>query len=364
MFRKRHPEPGAAPGSMVIPPGALPTRLRVMDYDAARLDELEVSTVRELARFRSSRSVTWIDVQGLGNPSMLEELAAMFSIHRLALADVANVPQRPKVEPYDDNVLIITRMIRMNHPPTLNVEQLSILLGPGHVITFQEEYGDVLDSVRSHLRMGGTIRHSGADYLAYSILDAVVDGYYPVLETIGDYFETVEDEVVTRPSTDALCRIHFLRRELLKLRRSIWPQRDAINSLIRDELPLISNSVQVFIRDCHDHAVQIAEVVESYRELTASLMEVYLSSVSNRLNEIMKLLTVIATVFIPLTFIVGVYGMNFDYMPELHYRWAYPIVWLIVLVIGSGLIFKFWRWGWLSDGSRIGSPRFESRPRR
>jgi magnesium transporter len=352
MFRKRHPTPGAAPGFMVIPEGALPTRIHVIDYDADHVDEMDVAAVRELARFRTSKTITWIDVQGLGNPSMLEEVAALFSIHPLALADVANVPQRPKVEPYDENVVIITRMVRMPTPPALDMQQLSIVLGPHYVITFQEHYGDVLEPVREHLRLGATIRHSGSDHLAYAILDAVIDGYYPVLETLGDHFEEFEDEIITRPSADALRRIHSLKRELLALRRGIWPQRDAINSLIRDELPLITPSVQIYLRDCYDHIVQLADVVENYRDLASSLMDMYLSSVSNRLNEIMKMLTLIATIFIPLTFIVGIYGMNFEYMPELRYRWAYPLVWLVMLAATAGLLLYFRHRGWLGDGSR------------
>jgi magnesium transporter len=353
MFRKRHPAPGAAPGFMVIPEGALPTRIHVIDYNADRIEEVDIGELRELAAFRTSETITWIDVQGLGNPSMLEELGTLFSIHPLALADVFNVPQRPKVEPYDENVLIITRMVRMPTPPALDMHQLSIVLGPRYVLSFQEHYSDVLEPVRERVRLGGSIiRHAGSDYLAYTILDAVIDGYYPVLESLGDHFEEFEDEIITRPTPEALRRIHFLRRELLALRRGIWPQRDAINSLIRDELPFITHSVQIYLRDCYDHIVQLADVVDNYRDLASSLMDMYLSSMSNRLNEIMKMLTLIATIFIPLTFIVGIYGMNFDYMPELHYRWAYPLLWLVMLGTAAGLALYFRHRGWIGDGTR------------
>lgn len=351
MFRKRHPTPGALPGSMVLPAGALATRIRVIEYNAQQCNEFAVGSVQELAHLRAPGTVTWVEVQGLGNPSTLEEVAAHFSIHPLALADVVNAPQRPKVEPYEENILIITRMVWMPAPPRLEAEQLSIVLGSHYVVTFQEHYGGVLDPVREHIRRGGTIRHAGSDYLAYAILDAVIDGYYPVLEILGDHFEEFEDEILLRPTPDALRRIHVLRRELLTLRRAIWPQRDAVNSLIRDELPLISKTVKIYLRDCYDHAVQLTDVVESYRDLAGSLMEMHLSSVSNRLNEIMKMLTLIATIFIPLTFIVGVYGMNFEYMPELRFRWGYPIVWLVMLVTAGWLVLYFRRRGWLGNGA-------------
>jgi len=364
MFRKRHPAPGAVPGSMVIPAEALPPRIHVIDYGGERFEERDVDDAKELVRYRASATTTWVDVQGLGDQDVLQELGAIFSMHPLALADTVNVPQRPKVESYQDNLLIITRMVRMPEPPALEAEQLGILLGPDYVVTFQEHYGDVLDPVRVRLRLNGTIRQAGADYLAYAILDAVIDGYYPVLEELADHFEEIEEEVISRSGATTLRAIHFLKRELLALHRGIWPQRDAINSLLRDPQPLVSDSVRVYLRDCYDHAIQVSDVVETYRELATSLMDMHLSSASNRLNEVMKVLTIIATIFIPLSFIAGVYGMNFAYMPELHLRWGYPAVWLVMLAVGGGLLLYFYRRGWLSGGAQEDAPSTDGPERR
>ncbi len=363
MFRKRHPPPGASPGAMVIPTGALPPRLYVMDYSADRVDERDITDVKALENYRGTGTVSWIDVQGLGDRNVLEHVAELFSLHRLALADIVNVPQRPKVEAYDANILIIVRMVSMLRPPDLEIEQLSIVLGPGHVLTFQERYGDVFDPVRERIRQGGTTRRSGPDYLAYAIIDAVVDGYYPILESLGEHLEDIENDIMAKPRPATMRQIHFLKRELLALRRGIWPQREAVNALIRDEQALISEPVRFHLRDCYDHAVQVTEVVETYRELAGDLTDMYLSSVSNRMNQVMKLLTVMASIFIPLTFIVGIYGMNFDYMPELHTRWGYPLVWLVMLATAVGLLIYFRQRGWLSS-SEDDEEKPEERERR
>jgi magnesium transporter len=332
----------------MMPEAAPPPRVHVIDYNRAEMRELDVTDVESLRPYRDGETVTWIDVQGLGDEQVLRRIGEIFSVHELALADIVNTPQRPKVEDYDDHELIISRMAHLIEPPRFEMEQISIVLGRRFVLTFQETYGDVLDPVRMRIRQNGLIRHMGADFLAYAIVDAVIDGYYPVLEVLGEYLEDLEDEVVANPTPATLRKIHEVKRELIQLRRAIWPQRDTVNSLIRDEFPRVSQSVRVYLRDCYDHTVQIMDVVESYREVAASFMEVYLSSVSNRMNEIMKLLTVIATIFIPLTFIVGVYGMNFENMPELHWRWSYAAVWLIMVAIAAVMLIFFRRRGWLS----------------
>ena len=279
----------------------------------------------------------------------------VFGLHRLALEDVSNVPQRPKAEWYDEHLFVVGRMIRLI--PALDVEQLSMFLGSGYVLTFQERAGDPLDPVRRRLQgPPGRIRAVGADYLAYAILDAVTDHYFPVLESYGDELEALEDCILAGTGRLAMARLHAVKRDLLTLRKSIWPVRDAITALLRDPGELIGEGTQVYLRDCHDHVVQAAELVETYRELAASLTDLYLSSVSYRMNEIMKVLTIFTAVFIPLSFIAGLYGMNFDRsesplnMPELEWYFGYPFALGLMAVIALGLLYYFWRRGWI--GSR------------
>ena len=348
-FRKRRPPPGSAPGAFAIPEHAQAPRIHVIDYTADRVTEADVSDAESLRVYRDSPSVTWIDIQGLGNEPLLRAIGELFDIHALAMADVFNVPQRPKAEAYDQHALVISQIAEPCPPGTVQLEQLSLVLGATYVITFQERYGDPFDPVRMRIRQGALARRMGADYLAYALIDAVIDGYYPLLETFGDFLESLEDEVVAKPRADALLRIQTVRRHLLNLRRAVWPQREAVNILLRDS-PFISDAVRVYLRDCYDHVVQIMDVLETYRETAAGLMEVHLSSVSNRTNEVMKVLTVISSIFIPLTFIVGVYGMNFEYMPELHNPIGYPLVWLVMIVIGVGMLLYFWRHGWIGRG--------------
>jgi magnesium transporter len=346
LFRKRRPPPGSAPGAFSLPEGAQPSRIHVIDYTAERVIESDVTDAEALRGYRDSPSVTWIDIQGLGNEPLLRAIGELFDIHPLAMADVFNVPQRPKAEAYDQHALVISQIAEPCAPGVVQLEQLSLILGATYVITFQERHGDPFDPVRARIRQGALARRMGADYLAYALIDAVVDGYYPLLESFGDFLEALEDEVVRKPRDGALQRIQAVRRHLLHLRRAVWPQREAVNILLRDS-PFICDAVRVYLRDCYDHVVQIMDVLETYRETAGGLMEVHLSSVSNRTNEVMKVLTVISSIFIPLTFIVGVYGMNFDYMPELRLPAAYPIVWLFMIAIGVGMFAYFWRIGWI-----------------
>jgi magnesium transporter len=346
MFRKRRPPPGSAPGEFVVPESAQPPRIHVIDYTPGRVTESDVTDAESLRGFRDADSVTWIDVQGLGNEPLLRAIGELFEIHPLAMADVFNVPQRPKVEEYEHHALVISQIAEPAPPGTVQLEQLSLVLGKTYVITFQERYGDPFDPIRARIRQGQLVRRMGPDYLAYSLIDAVIDGYYPLLESFGDFLQQLEDEVVTRPRTNALHRIQIVRRQLLHLRRGVWPQREAVNGLLR-ESPFICDAVRVYLRDCYDHVVQIMDVLETYRETAGGLMEVHLSSIANRTNEVMKVLTVISSVFIPLTFIVGVYGMNFEFMPELHVPVAYPIVWVVLITVAIGMLAYFWRLGWI-----------------
>ncbi len=335
----------------MIPAEALPPRVRVIRYTPDAIDEAEGTDDLDalIAAQRARGGVTWIAVQGLGDEPLMRRLGELFDLHRLTVEDLVNVPQRPKSEIYDNHHLFISRTVHVDADGLLQYEQIGIVVGAGYVLTVQDTYGDRLDPIRARLQRGGNIRQSGPDYLAYAIIDAVIDGYYPVMEHVGEHLSQLEDEVVERPAPATLHDLHRLKRDLMALRRAIWPQRDAINSLIRDESPFVSDTVRVYMRDCYDHAVQLIDVVETFRELAGGLVDLYLSSVSNRMNEVMKVLTVIATIFIPLSFIAGVYGMNFDHMPELHFAWSYQAVWLLMIAVAGAMLVYFRRRGWLGQ---------------
>lgn len=356
-------EVGMAPGTLVIGEDASPTELTLIDYNETSAIRRKLRSPEEAALHLDTHSISWIDLQGLGNEDVLNRLGQVFHLHPLVLEDVVNVPQRPKIEYYEDQVLIITRMVMMaaqsnDEDPHFTSEQLSFVLGRNYLLTVQEELNqDCLDPVRNRIRQNvGRIRGEGADYLTYALLDAVIDAYFPVLEEYGEYIESLEDEVIFNPTRHTVQKIYRVRRELMSLRRSIWPQRNSLSQLIRDgSSDLISSESRVYLQDCYDHVVQVLDIVETYRELTANLMDVYLSSVSNRMNEVMKTLTVISSIFIPLTFIVGVYGMNFDTsvsplnMPELEAYWGYPICWAVMIAIALSLSYYFWRKGWFDS---------------
>jgi magnesium transporter len=355
-------KPGSLPGTLTIPADAKPPVITLIDYSETSAMRIEIEAPEECAPYLDSDSVSWVDVKGLGSEDILLRLGKVFGLHPLVLEDVVNVPQRPKVEEYDEQLLLIARMVTLKHDGTgFTSEQVSFILGRHYLLTVQEEPEyDSFGPIRERIRTAkGTIRRYGTDYLAYALIDSIVDGFFPVLETYGEELEELEDAVVANPSRVTLERVHELKRELLTLRRAIWPQRDAINSLIRDSSDLISQDVRIYLRDCYDHTVQVLDMVETYRELAASLMDVYLSSVSNKMNEVMKLLTVISSIFIPLTFIAGVYGMNFNpekspfNMPELNWYWGYPLCWGVMLSTAAFLVFFFWRRGWFENFSTM-----------
>jgi magnesium transporter len=336
------------PGTLVINDKAAQPTLRLFDYGPDYVEERELADPQEVMPYLEKDSVTWLDVQGLGDEQVLRKLGEIFHIHPLALADVVNVPQRPKVEEYPHHEFIITRMAMLQPEGGLDTEQVSLFIGKNYLLTLQERYGDCFDPVRKRIQTGkGLIRKAGPDYLGYALIDVIIDHYYPLLEEFGEHLERLEDDVVAKPGSETLHQIYKVKRELLTLRRAIWPQRDMVNSLIRDESVLISEQVRVYLRDCYDHAVQIMDVVETYRELAGGLLDVYLSSVSNRMNEVMKVLTIIATIFIPTSFIAGIYGMNFEWMPELKWAWGYPAVLTIILSVVGGMIYFFKRLGWI-----------------
>jgi magnesium transporter len=352
--RARRPPPGTAPGTLVAHPDAQPPVVTAIGYGPGELEEWTVEDPASLAEARLRWPVLWVNVDGVGHVPTLEALGDVFGLHRLALEDVMDVPQRPKAEWYDEHLFMVGRMVRL--VPELDVEQVSMFLAQGYVLTFQERPGDPLDPVRKRLRLSsGRIRSDGADYLAYAILDAVVDHYFPVLESYGDRLEALEDCILAGTGRQAMARLHAVKRDLLTLRKSIWPVRDAVTGLLREPGELIGEGTQVYLRDCHDHVVQAADLVETYRELASSLTDLYLSSVSYRMNEIMKVLTIFTAIFIPLSFIAGLYGMNFDHeesplnMPELEWYFGYPFVLALMATIAGGLLYYFWRRGWIGD---------------
>jgi magnesium transporter len=340
-----------------LPPGALvhigekkaeEVKITIIDYDEARFQEKEAKTIEECFPLKDKPTVTWINVDGIHQVEILEKLGDCLGLHPLVLEDILNTGQRPKVEDFGDYIYIVLKMFYSDENDEIAEEQLSLILGPSFVISFQEREGDVFSPIRERIRSArGRVRKMGADYLAYALLDSVVDNYFVVLEKLGEKIEFLEEELVTNPTTETLQVIHDIKREMVFLRKSVWPLREIISGLERGESALIQESTLIYLRDVYDHTIQVIDTVETFRDIISGMLDIYLSSVSNRMNEVMKVLTIIATIFIPLTLIAGIYGMNFQYMPELGWRWGYPLVWLVMLVIGALMLVYFRRKGWL-----------------
>jgi len=293
--------------------------------------------------------VTWINVDGIHQVEILERLGEYFGLHPLVVEDILNTDQRPKVEDFGDYIFIVLKMFYYDDSADeIVTEQISLTLGPTLVISFQEREGDVFNPIRERIRSEkGRIRKMGADYLAYVLVDSIVDSYFIILEKLGEKIEDLEEELVTDPRPETLQTIHNLKREMIFLRKSVWPLREVVSGLERGESPLIQESTGIYLRDVYDHTIQVIDTVETIRDMLSGMLDIYLSSVSNRMNEVMKVLTIIATIFIPLTLIAGIYGMNFRYMPELEWPWAYPMLWLIMLAIGVLMLIYFRRKRWL-----------------
>ena len=324
-------------------------KIRVIDYDDAHLEEKDVQEVEECFPFKDKPTVTWINIDGVHRVDVIEKIGKHFNLHPLALEDIVNTGQRPKIEDFSDYVFIVLRMLYHDgRVSETQAEQLSLVLGSNWVITFQENAGDVFDSIRERVRSDkGRIRKMGADYLVYALVDAVVDNYFMILEKIGEDIEEIEDELVTNPSPETLQTIHNLKRQMIFLRKSVWPLREVISRLERWESPLIQKSTYIYLRDVYDHTIQVIDAIETFRDMLSGMLDIYLSSVSNRMNEVMKVLTIIATIFIPLTLVAGLYGMNFKYMPELEWPYGYPLVLLFMLTIGVLMVIYFRRKRWL-----------------
>jgi magnesium transporter len=346
VLRRPQPAPGSEPGVLLSEPGAQPPAVQVIAYGPLEFTESPVDDLALLRQMRGKWPVVWVNVNGVAHAPTLAAIGEIFGLHRLALEDLGDVQQRSKVEQYDDHLFIITRMARLT--PALDLEQLGVFLGPDFVITFQERPGDVLDPLRQRIRAArGRIRQSGPDYLAYSVVDTIVDHYFPVAETYADRLDDLEEEIVRRPTRDTITRLHGAKRELMALRRAVWPMRDALNALVREPGPLVARETLVYFRDTADHCFQVLDLVETYRDLGASLTDLYLSTVSNRMNEIMKVLTVFAAIFIPLGFITGIYGMDLDHPRPDWWWWNLPVALVLMGVTALGLLWWFGRRGWL-----------------
>jgi len=350
MRKFRYHTPGTAPATLVPLPeqaGCTP-KLRLISYDAHSFHDREIETIDELLDSVEGSKVNWINVDGLGDVETLRKLGEHFRIHPLALEDVFNTGQRPHLDEYEDQLFIVLQMVYQEEKGELVFEQMSVFLGDRYVITIQEDPGDIFEPIRKRLREGrGNARFMRSDYLAYTLIDAAVDQYFPLSEALGDSIECMEEELLEDPTREKLRQIHEFRQALAQLRRAIWPTREVLTRLLRDESGLVAEKTKPFLRDCLDHVLAIVDLLESYRDITTSFMDLYVSSLSMRTNEIMRVLTIVSSVFIPLTFIVGLYGMNFADMPELHWKFGYPAILLIMLAVAIGMIMFFKRKNWL-----------------
>ncbi|MGB5395921.1 MAG: magnesium/cobalt transporter CorA [Gammaproteobacteria bacterium] len=353
-FNKRYHPPGTSPGTLVEQQDhtRIPFSLSLMDYTDAALTEKQMVAFVDCIPYLQSDSITWIHGQGDPDADSLRDMGELFDLHALSLEDILNTGQRPKMDSFDDQLFIVMSLPVLSDA-RVSTEQVSLFVGKGYVISFHRGTVDPFEQIRKRLRKhSGKIRSRQADYLLYTLIDAIIDEGFPVLEEFGDHIESLEEEILYSPDKQTPRKLHELKRELLMLRRMLWPQREVLNLLIRDDFSVIDSTTIVYLRDCYDHTIQIMDLIESYRDMSASMFDVYLTSVSNRMNEVMKVLTVIATIFIPLTFITGIYGMNFDNpdspwaMPELHTYFGYPAVWGVMLVVTIGMAIYFKRKGW------------------
>ena len=352
LIKKRSEKAGLPPGSLVHigEKKAEEVKITIIDYDEIHFQEKVIKTIEECIPFKDKPTVTWINVDGIHQVELLEKLGQCYGLHPLTLEDILNTDQRPKIEDFGDYVYIVLKMLYYrDKTDEIVTEQMSLILGSNFVISFQEGIeGDLFDPIRERFRSEkGRIRKMGADYLAYSLLDSIVDYYFVILEKLGERIEFLEEKLVANPNPETLQIIHNLKREMIFLRKSVWPLREVISGLERGESSLIKESTRIYLRDVYDHTIQVIDTIETFRDMLSGMLDIYLSSVSNRLNAVMKVLTIIATIFMPLTFLAGIYGMNFKFMPELEWRWGYPLIWMIMLGIGVFMLFYFKKKKWL-----------------
>jgi len=325
-------------------------RIRIIDYDESQLQEREAKTIEECFPFKEKPTVTWINIDGLHEVDIIEKIGKHFDVHPLVLEDIVNTGQRPKMEDFDSYIFVVLKMLYYDEKENeVTAEQFSLILGSNFVISFQERVGDVFNPIRQRIRSAkGRIRKMGADYLAYCLVDTIVDSYFGILEKLGEEIESIEEELVHNPTPETLQTIHNLKREMIFLRKSVWPLRELISELERGESSLIHESTGIYLRDVYDHTIQVIDTIETFRDMVSGMLDIYLSSVSNKMNEVMKVLTIFAAIFIPLTFVAGIYGMNFEYMPELKWHWVYPeAFWGTIAVLAGVMLFYFKRKRWL-----------------
>lgn len=345
-------------GKVAQPPGTLvhigerrieSVSVSELAYNRETVLETKISAIDGYSKNKDFKGVTWLDISGIHDISVIEGIGGTFDIHGLALEDILNTFQRPKVEDYDDYLFMVLKMLSYDTERNeLCIEQVSFVVGTDWIVTFQEQPGDVFEPVRKRIRLGkGRIRKMRADYLLYALVDAIVDNYFVIMEAIGEDIEEIETQLLENPNPETLHLIQKLRKELIFLRKGVWPLREILNTLQRGESKLIEESTMVYLRDVYDHTIQVIETTETYRDMVAGLQDLYLSSISHRMNEVMKVLTIIATVFIPLTFIAGIYGMNFEFMPELKWKFGYFLTWIVMGCIGIGMFIYFKRKKWM-----------------
>jgi magnesium transporter len=342
---------GLAPGTLIHVGEKKPEKLNIqlIDFDENTLLEKKLSTIEETFQFRDQPAISWINITGIHEVELIEKLGKHFKIHPLTLEDIVNSEQRPKFEEYEDYVYIVCKMLYFDPEKSEIIsEQFSLVLGKTYLITFQERELDVFHAVKERIRKGkGRIRKSGCDYLAYALIDAIVDHYFFVLESIGETIEILEGDIFDDPQEDTFQKIYGLKRKIIQFRKLIWPFREVLNSIIKTESFFVEQSTEVFLRDVYDHCLRVIETIESYRDLISSMLDLHMTTISNRMNEVMKILTIMATIFIPITFIAGIYGMNFKYMPELEWRFGYIGIWLIIIVVSVMMILFFKRKKWI-----------------
>ncbi len=341
-----------------LPPGTLvhignkrteKVKITIIDYDEKYLQDKEVKSAEECFPYKDKTTVTWINVDGVHEIKVIEEIGKHFNLHPIILEDIVDTDQRPKIKDFGNYLFIILKMLYYDEKDNeMKVEQVSLILGKNYVISFQEREGDVFNSIRERIRNNmGQIRKAGADYLIYALIDAIIDNYFIIIEKLGEEIENLEDKVISTSNPANVQAIHKLKRDLIFLRKSVWPLREVINILERGESPLILESTYLYLRDVYGHTIQVMDTVETLRDIISGILDIYLSSINNRMNEIMKVLTIIATIFIPLTFITGIYGMNFQFMPEIKWPWGYPLILSVMLIIGIIMVVFFKRKKWM-----------------
>lgn len=353
MSRHRHKlskKAGLSPGTLHLEgePRTGPVRITLMDYDATRYVEKQCDSIEECFPYRDTGTITWINIDGLANTEVIEKIGRHFAIHPLILEDILNTEQRPKMEDLDSYLYLNLKMLMLAGPEKeIRAEHVSMIIGPHHLISFQETVGDVFDPVRDRIRRDGRIRKNGSDYLAYALIDDIVDNYFIVMEQIQERVEDLEEELVVHPLQQSLRKINQLKKEMIFLRKAVWPLRELITGLERTDSPLIQESTHIYLRDVYDHTIQVIDTLETLRDMVSGMLDIYLSGLSYKMNEIMKVLTLIATIFIPLTFVAGVYGMNFHYMPELTWEYGYITVWGVMIAIVIVMLSYFRKREWI-----------------